>query len=229
MGIDVAFFIKNHIHNIAEFISLVIAVIYYPYLKKSFMKWFLPFLGFIFFGELITAYIPVNNPTKSTIGIYYVITVAELCFYGYVFYHLCSKRILKRAIPFIIFTCIVENIISFIIYGIEPNHFCVSLTISGLFLTIVAVSNIYFLFANDINRAIVKEPGFWIAIGVSLFFSATSIVFSLHSIILKNNLTFFGVRLYHIVPGICSIILYLCISIAIILCKKKTKISSQPY
>jgi hypothetical protein len=67
MGIEILSFIKNHLHNIAEFISLVIAIFYYPYLKKSFMKWFLPFLGFIFLGELISAYIPLINPTKSTI------------------------------------------------------------------------------------------------------------------------------------------------------------------
>ena len=70
---------------------------------------------------------------------------------------------------------------------------------------------------------LLNESGFWLAMGVSIFFSGTSIVFALHDLIIKNNLTFFGAKLYNFVPRVLSVILYASISIAIILCKKKTK------
>lgn len=229
MQVDILTFLTNHLHSICELVCLLVAIFYYRHLRGSFMKWVAPFLGFIFLAEIATAYLKFYDLAQSSISIYYVITIIELCFYGYVFFCLSSKLMVKRFIFFVTLSSIVENITSFAIYGIEPNPFFISLTISGFLLTAIATGYIHSLFGNDDNRSLVQESGFWIAIGVSLFFSGTSIVFSLHRIILENNLTLFGVRLYHIIPRICCVILYLSISIAIILCKKKTKTSLRPY
>ncbi len=224
MEIAISTLIKSHLHNLAELVSFVVAILYYPYLKPSFMKWIVPFLGLIFLGEIIVAYRYYVIHAQSSIGIYYMITVTEFCFYGYIFYQLSSKPILKRIIYFFMSIVVFGHITSFVIYQVEPEHFLIDLVISGFLLTIVAISYIHELFVNDNNPSLIKEPGFWIAIGVSLFFSGTSIVFCLHRFILKNNLTLFGTRLYNLVPGILSVILYLCICKAIILCKGKTKL-----
>ncbi len=227
MGIDILLsLVKNHLHNIAELISLVIAIIYYPYLKRSFMKWFLPFLAFIFIAELIVGYLRYFVHVRSTLGIYYLISIVESAFYGYIFYRFCNLRMLQRIILLFVFISVTGYIVNFIFFGIDGKHFLSNLVMSGFLLAAIALGYIHTLFIDDRSFILISEPGFWVAVGVSLFFSGTSIVFSMHDFILKNDLNLFGVKLYHIVPRVLSIILYSCISIAIILCKTKTKISS---
>lgn len=229
MEIDILTAIMSHLYVIVEFISLIIAVFYYPYLKRCYMKWVLPFLGFIFLSEFTIAYQHYFDHLRSSVNINYLILSVESCFYGYIFYELSNKLILRKVALLTTLINITLIIFSFAIYKSEPENFIIILIIVGLLLTMTALIYIYTLFVDDNNLSLIKEPGFWIATGVSLFFSGVSIVFSLHNMILKNNLRLFGIMLYNFVPSILSVILYMCISIAIILCKKKTKISSQPY
>ncbi len=147
------------------------------------------------------------------------------CFYGYVFYQSCHNFFLKRLIFIFIFFCIDMNLLCLLFYRNNTFYFSRTLIISGFFLAAVALMYIYEQSINERTTVLVYEPGFWIAFGVSLFFSGISIVFSLHGFIMRNNLLLFGIRLYKIVPRVLCIILYSSISIAIILCKKKNRIS----
>jgi hypothetical protein len=226
MGTSIFSFIKNHLHNIAEFISLVVAVIYYPYLKKSFMKWFLPFLIFVFASELFIVYEHYYVAKQSTVGKNYIIGIAESIFYGYIFYNLSDYKKFKKIVLSMIFISVIGYILGFVLYGEESKYFRMNLILSGVLLTIVSLCYVYLRIVDTYSTNLVANPGFWIALGISLFFSGISIVYCLHDYIFRYNLNLFGIELYNIVPRVCCIILYLCISIAIILCKKKTKTSS---
>ena len=217
-------FIKNHLHNIAELISLIIAIIYYPYLKGSFMKWFLPFLGFIFIGELVTAYGSYYNQNEANTNIYDVIGIVECIFYNYFFYQFCKNSILKKLIVLFAFIGVLIYSIGLVFHSNSTSYHITGLIISGFLLSFVSLACIYFKFVNEdnSNNILTSEPEFWIALGVSLFFSCTSIVFCLHDFILAHDLNLFGSKLYKSVPRFLCIVLYSCISIAIILCKKKT-------
>jgi hypothetical protein len=208
---------------ISEFSSLVIAIVYYPYLKRSFMKWVLPFLTIICVGELCEYY--YAHTQGSNIGINYIIGVAETVFYSYVFYQLSPKKSLKKIIQVQACMCVIIYIVNYLIYGGDAIHFIYALIIAGFCLVAMALGYIYERSMGESNNSFSSEPGFWIAIGVSLFFSSVSVVFSLHDYILKNNLTLFGIRLYQFVPEVLCVVLYSCISISIIQCKKKNKIS----
>jgi hypothetical protein len=225
MEVNILFFIKNHIHNVVEFISLLIALFYYPYIKNSFMKWFLPFLAFVFIAEFTISYQYILYPTKPNANINYIIGFFESIFYNYIFYHLCYRASLKKAIVVLGLISTTTYFFGFIFYQDDISHFGQCLIITGFCLSGVALGYIYSKFSDDNKTIIIGEPGFWIAFGVSIFFSGVSIVFCLHDFIMENDLKLFGVRLYSIVPKIFCIILYLSISTAIILCKKKNKIS----
>lgn len=218
-------FLKNHIHNIAELISLVIAIVYYPYLKKSFMKWFLPFLSFIFFTEAFISYLDICNDSRPNSDIYDIIGIGECIFYNYIFYQLAHNFFPKKIIMLFTSLSILPYLIGVVCYSNNNNYHSVGFIVSGLLLSLVSLAYLYDRVTSDDYIFLVSESGFWIALGISLFFSCTSIVFALHDFILKNNLKLFGVKLYNFVPGVLSIVLYSCISIAIILCKKKAKIS----
>jgi hypothetical protein len=223
MGIDVLCFIKNYLNIIAEFISLVVAVIYYPHLKRSFMKWVLPFLAFIIIAELIASYFLFHNPRERTTVIYYIIGIIESIFYGYVFCHLKNIIFFKKVV-FIL--CLISTLIylfCFIFYINDYEPYIFALTVSGFFLVFISLTYMYHIFLEDHDGSILLDSGFWIAFGVSLFFSGISVVFYLHGYIVKHNLRLFGIRLYNIVPRILCILLYLSISAAIMLWKKQEK------
>jgi hypothetical protein len=108
-----------------------------------------------------------------------------------------------------------------IIYTYDSTFYISWLIISGFFLALVSLLYLYERVNSDDDQDLVKQPGIWVALGVSIFFSGSSIVFSLHDLISKGNLKLFGFKLYWIVPQILSVFLYACISVSIILHRKK--------
>lgn len=188
------------------------------------MKWFIPFLGFIFFGELFANYQYYVLKAQSSIRIYYLISIVESFFYGYIFFNLSSKRIVKLLILFFIGFSELVYLISILVKWENIGYFLFSLIVSGFLLATIAFIYLYTKFDNDDETLLITEPGFWIATGVSLFFSGASISFSLYEVINKYSIHLYGQKLYNLMPQILSIVLYLCISIALFLCKQKNKI-----
>lgn len=215
---------KFYINNLAELFSLVVAIIYYPYIKNSVMKWFLPFLAFVFVGEMYAKYIGYVVG-KSNTEIYGFITIIEAIFYGYFFYTITEKGISKKIIFIISLVNISISIIFFFLISDNPSHLFTNLIFLSILFCFISLTYIYSKFVNDEAAYLLGEPGFWVAFGVTLFFSGVSVVFSLHDFSVQHNLTLFGFKLYHIVPQTLCVLLYLSISTAIILCKKKTRIS----
>ncbi len=215
-------------HNILELISLIIAFLYYPSIKGCFMKFFLPFLLFIFIAEAIASLFVIRDDVRSNIGLQYLISIVETIFYGYIFYNLSDKKWIKKVALLQSSCFFLIYISSFFFLGRDVNIFTLCLTLYGFSLSIIAILHIYNKFIDEEYIDIVKDSGFWIAFGISIFFSGISIVLMLHEFILKNNLNLFGIKLYNFIPRVLSIILYSSISIAIILCKKKNKTSLLP-
>lgn len=211
----------TYIHNLFELLGFIVAIYYYPCLKKSFMKWFLPFLGFVFIGELVEKFLNI------TVIVNYLIGILESVFYGYIFYQLTRKRLFKKLILFFIPVSVAGYFICFIFYGKDFSYFIPNIIITGFFLATISLAYLYERFSDDDDESpLFTEPGFWIAVGVCLFYSGVSISLSLYDFILKNDLSIFGVKLYSVTTRILSVILYLCISISIILCKEKKRILS---
>lgn len=215
---------KFYINNLAELFSLVVAIIYYPYLKNSVMKWFLPFLAFVFVGEIYAKYVGYVL-LRSNIDVYSFITIVESIFYGYFFYTITRNKIPKKIIFIFSIINISVSIISFFLISYNPSYLFTNLMFLSICFSFISLTYIYSKFVSEQAAYLLGEPGFWVAFGVALFFSGVSVVFSLHDFSMKHNLTFLGIKLYHIVPKLLSILLYLSISTAIILCKKKARIS----
>ena len=188
-----------HIHNIVEFVSLLVAIIYYPYLKYSFMKWFLPFLGFIFLAELFEEY-QWGVLGIPTIKMNYLIGIVESVFYGSVFYKLTNRLATKRFIVFGVLMSSTGYLISYLFFKKNHVYFFENVVISGFFLSFISLMYLYIKFSDDDENILILEPGFWVAFGVALFYSGISISFSLHDVIEKNKLTLFGDNLINVIP-----------------------------
>lgn len=216
-----------HINNIVEFISLLVALLYYSSLKGSFMKWFLPFLVFIFLGEIYATYSAIVMK-QNVVGVNYLIAIIESIFYGYIFYNLNSRIGIKKFIIFFIIVSVLGYILTYSFYRNSFPYFCINIITSGFLLATIALVYLYFKFIDDEESTSISESGFWIAFGVSLFYSGISVCLSLYEFIKNNQLSIFGENLLNIIPRFLSVVLYLSISIAIILCKHQKKISSLP-
>jgi hypothetical protein len=218
----------EHLHNISELVGLIVAIIYYPSIRGTFMKWFVPFLSLIFFGEILAKHLYYYIfDTINNAGLYYTITIIESIFYSYIFYQLTTSRVFKKVLVVFAILSTAANISGLVFFSADYNLYFIFFIISGFFFVLMSLHYIYEQFRME-DAFLTKQPGFWIALGVSVFFSGTCIVFCLHDIILNNNLNLFGYKLYNLIPRLLSVVLYLCISISIILCKQKNKtLSSQ--
>ena len=205
---------KIGINHIAEFVSVIVAIYCYPLLKGSYMKWFLPFLVFILLGELVEAY-QSHYYHVSTIPVNYLIGTVESVFYGYIFYHLNTDRIRQKQLCVMILLSIAGYIISYVVYGSATDPFVYNLVISGFMLSLIALLYLYDSFDND-HIHMLSDPGFWLAFGICLFYSSISIVFMSWRVILLNNISVFGLMLYHLVPKLLCVLLYGSISLALI-------------
>lgn len=216
------------VNTFCELIAFLAAILYYPYLKSSYMKWFLPFLIFIFLAELFANY-QTNVLKENAVRINYLIAIIESIFYGYIFYRLNNPSFSSRVCLFFIPTSVVAYVVTYFICDQPLEYFFPNIIFSGFFIAMSALFYLYSQFLIDEETILISNPGFWIAFGVSLFYSGISISFSLHNVIKSNNIFLFGESLLNIVPRVLSVILYISISIAIILCKhqKKTSLSQS--
>lgn len=206
-----------------ELLSVIIGFVYYPYLKKSFMRWVLPFLIFIFFSEIVARV--VGGYTNNNLKIYCFISIAESLFYGYFFYNATKIIQFRKLILILTFLSVLGFVSSLIILHKNIHFLYLNFVITGFFLSFMALGYIYIRFLDDQNFYLITDPVFWVALGVSLFYSGTSVVFIMHDLIRVKRLWFMGLSLHNVVPQFLSVLLYLSISIAIIQCKKKTRIS----
>lgn len=188
------------------------------------MKWFLLFVLFIMLAELVVNYQAyVLHATTRPLN--YLIGIIESIFYGYIFYHMTSSGTLKRSIQFFVPISVIAYCIGYFFISDSTDYFIGCFIGSGFFLATISLAYLYVLVVNYDEKFLIDEPGFWLAIGISLFYSGTSICFVLWKIILVNDLSLFGIRLYNFIPQVLCVVLYSCMSICLILCKKKSKIS----
>ncbi len=216
------------LNTFCELITLIVAITNFSYLKNSYMKWFLPFMFFIFTSELCTNY-QTNVLKEHAVRMNYIIAIVESIFYGYIFYKLNRETFFSKISLLFIPISVSAYIITYFLCDNPIEYIFFNIIISGFFIAMLALFYLYLQFKNDEETILIASPGFWIALGVSLFYSGISISFSLHNVIRSNNISLFGESILNIIPRILSVILYLSISIAIILCKhqKKTSLSQS--
>ncbi len=215
---------QHWIGNIAELISFIIAIIYYPYLKRGAMKWVLPFLGFIFFMETIGGLMSNYFGYSHNQIVYFIVGAVEVIFYGNFFYKYCSSIQFKRLIKFISISLTFGYIIGFIFRGKSDDLLFFLFLISDLF---YIINSLQFLYtnANDENlKSLHNAPGFWVAFGLSFFSAGNFVLYLMHNILTQANLYILDMPIRLFIIRLLCIVLYACISIAIIKTRKAVTI-----
>jgi hypothetical protein len=215
-------FIIINVDKLFEFISFLIAAWAYPYLKHSYMKWFFPFLGLIFLSELASHFWPV--------GFYgsYLNAISEVCMYGYVFFKLTIKSDVRKLIVILMSCVMLAYGFSYVFLDDDHWFMFYYMKINIVFsfiITAIALNYLYQEVSIEYKSRFFRRPGVWIAFGVTIFFSGLGLTVALYSFILHMNLYVLGVRLYNFIPRLLCVVLYSCLSAAIILYRKQQQIA----
>jgi hypothetical protein len=208
-----------------ELICTGLAIRYYAALRYFKLAGLLPFLLLISLAEMLAIW-QKEVLQVSTYGTNYGVALVELFFYSFLFMRFTSHRFLKRMIRWLLPVLLFILLVGYWFYTTRYLAFFYSLIIEGFFLTACALGYLYFQFEEDRVEHPSLDPVGWIAIGVMIFFSGISIVFSLYEFIRSQQIVIGGEQIYNLIPRILSIVLYSCISMAIITCKTNFTSSS---
>ena len=215
--------IKIELNHIVEAISFLVACSYYKSLKNTFLFWVIPYLAFILMAELGASYFKYHLH-KPNGHIYVIISLVEFIFYSYLFYHFNKNNQVKKAIIIGSSILVLPYLFLFFFFSDYKGYDFYLPVYTGFYLAIVASFYLYKISViDDTEFAITHQSGFWVASGVLIFFSGISISFLLYSFLKNINIRIFGLSIYNFIPQVLSILLYGCLSIAVVVCKKKNQ------
>jgi len=210
-----------YLYHFIELLCMALAILYHRHLLRHKMGLLLPFLIFIVLAEYV-AILQRNVYHTSTYGTNYLIMLVEWLLYNFLFdrfaQHAAYKKYLRVCVP-LVTACIA---ICYFFFPSQYQVFFYCIILVGFFLSVSALFYMYVRFVGDEMTDLTKDPVGWVAVGVVVFFSGVSIVFSLYEFIRMRQVNLWGEPIYTLVPRLLSIFLYSCISIAIITCRKTT-------
>jgi len=217
----------KYLSIIFESLAFLVSIFCIKKNKGSYIEWMSLFLFYIILTECLGLYFTYYLH-KPTTPIYLVYQIVSSSFYSYLFYKLLTnnKYIQRFIFGFaLINSLILCYIFIFISNFIEFNY--KMKIIDGIYFVSISCIYLYTQFMDDeLEELLINKPGFWIAAGLLLFYSAYSIVITLHPITSKNKIFVFGLPLHNFFAQVLSVILYTCFSAAMIVWKPKTTTSS---
>lgn len=207
-----------YLYTMLEIICTGMAIRHFTALRYFQLAGLVPFLSLITLAECWAVW-QKEVLHVSTYGTNYAIALLELFFYSFLFMQFTRHAGMKRIIRWLMPLLLLIILGSYWFYSERYLAFYYSIIIEGFFLTACGLGYLYFQFEDDRINNPSMDPVGWIAIGVMIFFSGISIVFSLYEFIRAQQIIIWGMQIYMLIPRLLSIVLYSCITIAIITCK----------
>jgi hypothetical protein len=204
----------------AEMLAFMVSIIFYKSLVKTPYVVLIPYLLMIVIAEFTGGYLGLHQLYIENVRMYNITTVVEFITFYYLFYKDLNsvrlKKIVWYAIPVYVALAAINQIF---IQGFSKFH-TYTMVVGTAF--IIAFVFFYFYEAFSIKEPInlPKEPMFWIAIGVFLFYLGDFTYNLMQPYFIKNHMQKESFHLFRVINNNLIIFEYLCISIAIITCGK---------
>lgn len=210
------------IYLLALLAAAISAFIWRKHLAGRALLPFWPMLWVLFVQEITLYILVLQTPTLSTGGIYNIYGLLITLFFAGVFYHIPFNRPYRRLIAGLVLFYVLAFILNFTL--LQPIRvYNTYLYISTGF--IIDCLGLLFLFnyfrLDDPHEEEKWRPLLWITIGIVIYYPVVNISFSLYNHLVEYKATFFGVKLYRVIPQTMSIFMYTCFIYAFYLCKKK--------
>lgn len=207
-----------HYFTIGAFIISV--VVLYKFNHKP-LRWFIPFLFVMVTADLTGRYIRRVLHEPNT-WLYNLSIPVEYLFYGFIIGSLCLNKSIKKTVFLGTAVFAIWALINLLF--IQGFTYLNTNTLkAGSFLMIVfAGMGIIDLFTNDEHHTLIKNPLFWICIGL-LFFNTGEFLYLFFFDTFIQNEWDKTAKLFASINNKLIYVLYTCISIAIVCSKKWEK------
>jgi hypothetical protein len=202
--------------------SIVMAFIYRTYLRSRRLMILLPYLIYVFIEEAILGFAYLLNFYTSNAVVLNVYRPITVVVFFWIYYKIPFIQPMRKLIVWLTVTYLAITMIN---YCFIESIFTTSsyLTLArGFVITFYGISFLYCYFHLD-NPGEEKywRPLIWITIGIVIFYPVISISVSFQKYLAADHATWYGVKLYNVIPQVLSIFMYSCFSYAFYLCKKK--------
>lgn len=175
--------ILKHLLLFCEFIALVAGLLMYKSLNKSYWKWFIIYLGYIFIYEIVTHLLKVEFKYKIGVFQSYVHIPLEYLFLFWLFAYksLKNKTLFWWLSILFLISLVIDNYI-------KPKGFSfmsLNTTVGNLFLLILVMLEFLNQIKSDMIMSFKENKMFYINIGVTLFYIGNMPFFALYFDILE--------------------------------------------
>ncbi len=207
-----------------EALSLVVALLYYPALKKTKMVYFIPFLLLTVIVEFI-GFLSIEYDVKNqNYWLYNVFTAVEFLFYAFLFAENFKLPILKKAaywfMPILVSFSLLNNR-----FLQSPNHFHTYTLLFGSFFMVFFCCCYFYewVLPEQITLNLLKQPFFWICVGLLLFYLGSVIINALYEYLRSSDMDKEGRRIYSLINRSLNVILYSSFIISFRVCRNNRK------
>lgn len=209
-----------NLFNYAEMLALVVSIIYFNRIKNTPFAILLPYLIMIVAVEATGKYLADRKLYVQNLHIFNISTVIEFVIFYYLFYANLKAPVLKKlalySIPLYVLMAAINQAF---IQGFDRFHIY-TMIIGSLLLIIYIFLYFYEAFSSMEPVYLFKEPMFWVAVGLFLFYLGDFTYNVTVPYFVKNRLFKEGMRLFRLINNNLIIFEYVCFSIAIITCSK---------
>lgn len=207
-------------HIYFEIAALISAAIFWNSVKKTSIRWFLPFLIFIVIVEISGWYFPVYLK-QHTGWIFNISVPVEYLFFSFIFYQHYQKKMTQKLV--ILFMILFTGCVLYYTLFKNIKYFNGYYLLTGSFaMILMGIAYFFEQYLKNETGNIWDEPMFWITTGVLLFNIGEFSYDLVSTFIIKNLFDPVNV-LFREINNKLVILLYLFISIGLIICRKKSK------
>ena len=217
------------VSTVFEILSLLASIFFYIRKRNKVVLYFIPFLFLTvsveFWGRLGHF---EENFTKM--AMYNIFTSVEFIFYSFLFYLHLKKTALKRSV--LIFIPLYLVAVSYnllFIQGLNKTFHSYTFLLGSFFIVVFCCCFFYeSVLPDKIDDQLSKQPFFWIASGLLIFYLGSVIINALFEYLVSNDLQQEGKKIYNTITRSLNVILYSAFCIAFYLCPTHKKTYSSP-
>ncbi len=163
-------------------------------------------------------------------GMYNLFTTVEFIFYTFLFYTHFTRRIFKTLSLIFIPVFILLSLLNILfMQGLNTTFNTYTFLVGSFFIVVFCCCFFYeSVQPEKIDDQLSKQPLFWIASGLLIYYLGSVIINALFEYLRSNDLRDQGMRIYGIINKSLNVILYSSFCIAFYLCPNNRKTYSSP-
>jgi hypothetical protein len=211
------------IYLVSILFSVLTGFMYRKHLESRKLLILLPYLVLVFIQEVLLGFYIVFTEISQNSVIYNIYQPVSVVVFAFIYYRVPFMAPVRKLMKTIILSYLIFVLVY---YGFFQSFFktdTYTRLIRGFIITFWGLLFLFRYFHLDnLSEEKFWRPLLWITIGIAIFYPVISIPLSFQKYLAAGDYTFYGFKLYHLIPRVMSIFMYSCFSYAFYLCRKKS-------